>query len=184
MFNSWQKTDINKTLDVSNFYDSFKIRHHQSTQKKSIFKNASLREKCLYLPFFWYVFWRILTEYGNPNAGKFGPEKLSSGNWNHRAQSSKNLFTITKIFYIFNVLLYGLSFEVKHSKIFYILPTSLVHPDTEKSLYKHPKIGTFKVFSQVFKQTNFSYISEKYFFLSIWNFMCPFERTVNCLLFS
>ena len=53
MFNSWQKTDINKTLDVSNFYDSFKIRHHQSTQKKSIFKNASLREKCLYLPLFW-----------------------------------------------------------------------------------------------------------------------------------
>ena len=53
MFNSWQKTDINKTLDVSNFYDSFKIRHHQSTQKKSIFKNASLREKCPYLPLLW-----------------------------------------------------------------------------------------------------------------------------------
>ena len=131
--------------------------------------------KCPYLEFFWYVFWHIQGEYGSPNAGKFGPEKLSSGNWNHLTQSSKSLFTITKFFYIFNVLLYGLAFEVKHSKFFYILPTSLVHPDTEKPLCKHPKIRTFKVFSQVFKQTNFLYISEKYFFsvhlkfyVSIW----------------
>ena len=45
---------------------------------------ASLREKCLYSEFFWSVFSRIRTEYGEiqsignakcPNAGKYGPEK-------------------------------------------------------------------------------------------------------------
>ena len=47
-------------------------------------QQTTLREKCPYLKFFWSVFSRIRTEYGeirsisvfSPNAGKYGPEKL------------------------------------------------------------------------------------------------------------
>ena len=45
-------------------------------------EHISLREKCPYSEFFWFVLFRIRTEYGeyltvfSPNAGKHGPEKL------------------------------------------------------------------------------------------------------------
>ena len=56
-------------------------------EKNSKFRKDthSLREKCPYSEFFWSVFFRIWTEYGEateylsvfgPNAGKYRPEKL------------------------------------------------------------------------------------------------------------
>ena len=45
------------------------------------FRKVTLREKCPNTMFFWSLFSRIWSEYGDllvfsPNAGKYGPEKL------------------------------------------------------------------------------------------------------------
>ena len=48
---------------------------------EALFMKYSLRENSPYSEFFWSVFSRIWTEYGDlsvfsPNAGQYGPEKL------------------------------------------------------------------------------------------------------------
>ena len=50
-------------------------------QQVRLLVRFTVREKCPYSEFFWSVFSRIWTEYGeisvfSPNAGKYGPEKL------------------------------------------------------------------------------------------------------------
>ena len=58
--------------------------YHTNTKTFSLCEVFPLHEKCLYLEFFWSVFSRIRTEYGeilsmfvfSPNAGKCGQEKF------------------------------------------------------------------------------------------------------------
>ena len=62
----------------------------------------------------------------------------------------KKVFDGNQIFYIFYFLLDGLALEVKNSKTFFILRTSLVHPSPEKSLRttQEQKFFIFFIFSR------------------------------------
>ena len=90
----------------------------------------------------------------------------SSGKWIYLVQSSEKIlknFTVTKLSFSFNCLLHGLDLEVKDSKIFYILQTSLVHPDPEKSLWAIQKQKSFK-FLKLF-QTSYTFLKKSMFWI-------------------